>query len=59
MARSSYIYCVFLNGELTHAFTVKYEMESILPADGKNVQIFRLKDGKLEDKINITHEFYE
>lgn len=61
MARSSYIYCVFYEGELQSAFTVKHEMIESLPKNWSHKHdIFRLRDGNLnEDKVDITQEIKE
>ena len=46
MARSTYVYVVFLNGKLFSAFTVKHEMKTILQKYPNHVKtIWRCKDG--------------
>jgi hypothetical protein len=47
MARSSYIYLVMpRTGQVpVGAFTVKHELEKFLDGHGRDVQIFRIRDG--------------
>ena len=46
MARSTYIYVVFLNGKLFSAFTVKHEMKTVLEKYPNHVkEIYRTRDG--------------
>ena len=60
MARSTYIYVVFLQKKLAGTFTVKHEMESWLPESSEGVEIWRMKDGRYQvPPIEITDEFYE
>jgi hypothetical protein len=46
MARSSYIWLVMSKQRVPLvAFTVKHELESFLNQHGRDVQIFRIRDG--------------
>lgn len=57
MARSTYIYVVYINLVLTSAFTVKREMLNWLPSEKPLLlQIYRLKDGKPGLITEITSE---
>lgn len=60
MARSSYIYLIDVNKKPYGAFTVKHEMESCLPRDGKGVVVYRIKDNDpAVPVVDITDDYYE
>lgn len=61
MARSTYIYAVFRNGEPTSAFTVKHELATWLKRNPGEYRIFRIGDGVNPAKppVEITDEFIE
>lgn len=57
MARSTYIYVVYVDLVLAAAFTVKHEMLNFLPEEQPScLQIYRLRDGRDGSVIEITKE---
>lgn len=57
MARSTYIYIVFLNGSLFSAFTVKHEMLKVLSRFPNHVKcICRARDGSDEKPVDVTDQ---
>ncbi len=60
MARSSYIWLVMSKTRVpVAAFTVKHELESFLDKNGRDMQIFRLRDGQTVKLPWMKHEVVE
>lgn len=60
MARSTYIYVVYIDLVLTSAFTVKHEMIDSLPDEKPSVlQVYRLRDGRNSEIVDITAQISE
>ena len=61
MARSTYIYVVYIDLVLTSAFTVKHEMIDFLPDEKPScLQVYRLRDGgKGSEIVDITSQIEE
>ncbi len=61
MARSSYLYIVMPpgGGKPLAGFTVKHEMESFLDGHGREVDIFRIRDGQTKKADWMKYELVE
>lgn len=61
MARSSYLWVVLPpgGGKPLAGFTVKHELESFLDGHGRDVEIFRIRDGQTRKADWMKYELVE